>query len=75
LVKIVRLEKGQSPPSGRKALIVDVGGPRARESIDDSPKRMIMRVPSTEYPRLIASLAEQMKDHANSVIYVKGAPN
>jgi len=74
LVKIVRLEKGQSPPLGRKVLIVHVGGPRSAASVTDGPKQMTMRVPVQDYQQLLADLVEKMKGQTDGVIFVRGAP-
>ncbi len=74
LVKIVRLEKGQKPLLGRKAVVVHVGGPRSASSMTDTPKQMTIRVPVQDYQPTLADLVEKLKAHPDSVIYVKGAP-
>lgn len=73
MVQIVFLGKGAKPqPAAGKAFIIDVGGPRASESIEDSPTRMVLRIPSSAYDDTIATWHEKFAAHPDRVIYVRG---
>lgn len=73
MVQIVFLAKGAKPlPAAGKAFIIDVGGPRASESMDDSPTRMVLRIPSSAYDDTIATWRKKFAAHPDRIIYVRG---
>jgi hypothetical protein len=70
-VTLVYLKKGERPPQGDgKTVIVDCSGSGGAE-IDDSPKRMLIRVRHAEAEGVIADLAER----GVKKIYVRGMPH